>query len=87
MSAGVLLMYHRIGEENFYSLGGTMGMRVPSLVPGIHILCAFLRFVQCFGLVIYCESGFQFKCFVRHVEINRSSCTTGCYNYDHQREE
>lgn len=26
------------------------------------------------GVVIYCESGFQFKCFVRHVQINRFRC-------------
>lgn len=32
------------------------------------------QFVQYMGAVIYCESGFQFKCFVRHVEINRCRC-------------
>lgn len=32
------------------------------------------------GAVIYCESGFQFKCFVRHVEINRCRC------YSNERE-
>lgn len=36
--------------------------------------CTYLEYVRYWGLVIYCESGFQFKCFVRHVEINRSRC-------------
>lgn len=37
------------------------------------------------GVVIYCESGFQFKCFVRHVDINRSCCYNN--NSSHEKQQ